>query len=539
MEKSNKKEPISHYQKTINWQALAYFNFYRGLLSALFLLLVYIGRLPQPLGSLDEDLFSIVCHGYLLIAIVFSYFIRIQFPRFNLQIAFHVLIDIIMLSLLMYSSNGLSSGFGLLIAIAVAGGSLLRVGKIAILFAAIATLSVLGHELYLQFFKFYYSVNYTHAGILGATFFIIAIIGNLLATRVKETEALAELQAIEINELAKLNEHIVQRMQSGIIVLDRDMSILLINKSAKHLIGQQGESTNKVSYFINFYIKEYLDDWLINSDKQNVVIKFDEGEVELQVSFIKLALKSNYQILVFLENFSRLKQRAQQLKLASLGRLTASIAHEVRNPLGAINHAGQLLCESESLTIEEQRLTEIINDHSLRINNIIENVLSISRREKTTPEKFALIPWLSKFIEEFETRYKLPKNSVRLIENNIDIFVRMDPSQLYQVLWNLCENAKRYSHSVPVMTLSCDVGDDSQRPFIDIIDYGAGISEEVKEQLFEPFFTTETKGSGLGLYLARELCEANQASLTLNTTTHKGTTFRVSFMHINKQGDLE
>ncbi len=539
MEKFNKKGLISHYQKNINWQALAYFNFYRVLLSGLFLFLVYIGRLPQPLGSLDENLFSIVCHCYLLAAIIFSYFIRIQFPRFNLQVAFHILVDIIMLSLLMYSSNGLSSGFGLLIAIAVAGGSLLRVGKIAILFAAIATLFVLGHELYLQFFKFYYSVNYTHAGILGATFFIIAIIGNLLATRVKETEALAELQAIEINELAKLNEHIVQRMQSGIIVLDRDMNILLINQSAKHLIGQQDESTNKVSYFINLYIKEHLDDWLNNNGKQNVIIRFDDGEVELQVSFIKITLDKNYQILIFLENFSRLKQRAQQLKLASLGRLTASIAHEVRNPLGAINHAGQLLYESDSLTIEDQRLTEIINDHSLRINNIIENILSISRREKTTAEKFALVPWLNKFIEEFETRCKLPRNSVRLKENKKDIFVRMDPTQLYQVLWNLCENAQRYSQGDPIMTLSCDIGDDSQRPYIDIIDYGTGISDEIKEQLFEPFFTTETKGSGLGLYLARELCEANQATLILNTTTNKGTTFRVSFMHINKEGELE
>lgn len=539
MENLNKKVPISHYQKTINWQALAYFNYYRVLLSGLFLLLVYIGRLPQPLGSLDEDLFTIICHVYFFTGIVFSFFIRAQFPRFNLQIAFHVLIDIIMLSLLMYSSNGLSSGFGLLIAIAVAGGSLLRVGKIAILFAAIATFFVIGHELYLQFFKFYYAVNYTHAGILGVTFFITAIIGNLLATRVKETEALAELQAIEINELAKLNEHIVQRMRSGIIVLDRDKNILLINESAKQLIGQQGESTNRVSYFIDFYIKDHLGEWLKNNDKQNVIIKFDEGEVELQVSFIKLTLESNYQILIFLENISRLRQRAQQLKLASLGRLTASIAHEVRNPLGAINHAGQLLCESDSLTIEDQRLTEIINDHSLRINNIIENVLSISRREKTTPEKFALIPWLKKFIEEFETQCKLPRNSVCLEENKKDIFVRMDPSQLDQVLWNLCENAKRYSKGSPFMTLSCDISDDSQRPYIDIIDYGAGMSDEVKEQLFEPFFTTETKGSGLGLYLARELCEANQATLILSATSNKGTTFRVSFMHINKQDELE
>lgn len=536
MSGETKNKIIQH--KSINWTALQYFNIYRGLLAGLFLLLIYIGRLPQPLGSLDEELFSNVSHVYLLLSIIFAYFIYQRFPRFNLQIAFHVLIDIIILSLLMYSSNGLSSGFGLLIIIAVAGGSILRAGKISILFAAIATLFVLGHELYLQLFKFYYSVNYTHAGILGATFFITAIIGNLLAARVKETEALAEQQAIEINELAKLNEHIVQRMQSGIIVLDRNMGILLVNESAKYLLGQQGEDTSKVSYFINFYIKEYLDSWLKNSGNKNVIVKFDEGDVELQVSFIKLTLGLNYQILIFLENMARLRQRAQHLKLASLGRLTASIAHEVRNPLGAINHAGQLLHESNALNEEDRRLTEIINDHSIRVNNIIENVLSVSRRDKTTSEYIEIIPWLENFIKEFEARFNLSENSIHLKIRKESILVRMDPSQLHQVLWNLCENAMRYSQGKPALTLSIDISHETKRTYIDIIDYGSGMSDEIKEQLFEPFFTTEAKGSGLGLYLARELCEANQASLSLLSTNENGTTFRLSFMHIDKQNEL-
>jgi two-component system, NtrC family, sensor histidine kinase PilS len=526
------------YLDSVNWKALAYFNYYRALLSGLFILLVYIGRLPQPLGSLDERLFTLVSHVYLATAIIFSFFIAIRFPRFNLQIAFHVLIDIIILSLLMYSSNGLSSGFGLLIIIAVAGGSILREGKIAILFAAIATLCVLGHELYIQFFQYFDTVNYAHAGILGATFFITAIIGNLLAARVRETEALAKKQAIEINELAKLNEHIVQRMQSGIIVLDSHMNVLLMNESSKHMLGQQGEDSHKVSQFIDNVLKEKIYIWLDENGPQNIMIKLPEDETELQVSFIKLTLGVNYQILIILENIARLRQRAQHLKLASLGRLTASIAHEVRNPLGAINHASQLLQESEALSEQDTRLTEIINDHSLRVNNIIENVLSISRRDQTTPEQFEVISWLEKFINEFETRFNLSKGHLVIKKNCENIFVKMDPSQLHQVIWNLCENAKRYSQGKPLITLSCYISDETQRPYIDIIDYGTGISDKVKEQLFEPFFTTETKGSGLGLYLARELCEANQANLSLYTTSEKGTTFRLSFMHINKQSEL-
>jgi two-component system, NtrC family, sensor histidine kinase PilS len=536
MDKANKI--IRKHTKSMDWRALQYFNYYRILLSGLFVILGYIGQLPEPLGSLDEYFFSVTSHIYLLSALSFAWFIFKKFPRFNRQIVIHTLIDITMLSLLMYSSSGLGSGFGMLIVIAVAGGSILREGTIAILFAAIASFFVLGHELYIQFFRYFETVNYTHAGILGVTFFITAIIGNLLAARVRETEALAEQQAIEINELAKLNEHIVQRMQSGIIVLDSDMNVLLMNESSKRLLGQQGEDTHRIFKFIDDYLKDNINEWLNRSGQQNVIIKLEEDEIELQVSFIKLTLVANYQILIFLEDIARLRQQAQHLKLASLGRLTASIAHEVRNPLGAINHASQLLEESDRLNAEDQRLTEIINDHSLRVNNIIENVLSISRREQSTPEEIVIIVWLKKFVSEFKQRFNLSDEDIELDIKREDIIVRMDPSQLYQVIWNLCENAIRYSQGKPIITLFCSVNEESQRPYLDVIDYGCGISDEVKGQLFEPFFTTEAKGSGLGLYLARELCEANQATLSLQSNTDNGAVFRLSFMHINKQDEL-
>jgi two-component system sensor histidine kinase PilS (NtrC family) len=535
---NNANEVIQIPTKSIDWRALAFFNYYRVLLSGLFVILVHIGQLPQPLGSLDKEFFSLMSHIYLLVALVFGWSIHQQFPKFNIQIAVHVLVDIMALSFLMYSSSGLGSGFGLLIIIAVAGGSILREGKIAILFAATATLFVLGHELYLQFFRYYDTVNYIHGGMLGATFFITAIIGNLLAARVRETEALAEQQAIEINELAKLNEHIVQRMQSGIMVLDSNMNVLLMNEASKNLLGQQEGDTNKAFNFINNYLVSHISDWLSNNGKHSVIIQLKEDETELQVSFIKLTLVSNYQILIFLENIASLRQRAQQLKLASLGRLTASIAHEVRNPLGAINHAGQLLKESDTISQEDKRLTEIINDHSLRVNNIIENVLSVSRREQATAEFFKIAPWLGNFINEFESRYNLSNGEIEIEIKKNDISVRIDPSQLHQVLWNLCENAMRYSQGEPIIKLTCEIAEETQRPYIDIIDFGSGISEEIREHLFEPFFTTETKGSGLGLYLARELCEANQASLSLYSSSENGTTFRLSFMHINKQYEL-
>ena len=186
----------------------------------------------------------------------------------------------------------------------------------------------------------------------------------------------------------------------------------------------------------------------------------------------------------------------------------------------------------------DKRLTEIINDHSLRVNTIIENVLSISRREQTTTEQFDLVEWLLKFIDEFQSRNDLHSKKIEMNKAKDSIQIKFDPTQLHQVIWNLCENALRYSGGEKVVTFYAGFNDETERPYLDIIDYGQGISEEVRDQLFEPFFTTESRGSGLGLYLAKELCEANQASLSLLTTSAKGTTFRINFMHVDKQGEL-
>ncbi len=532
----NKQHPVKHSQT--NWTALQYFNIYRILLSAMFVVLISLGQLPEPLGIYDVKLFSYVGYSYLIIAVFLHILINRQFFRYNLQIALHAVIDIFMLSLMMYASNGLSSGFGMLIVIAVAGASILRAGKISILIAAIATLAVLGHEVYVQFSRFYHSVNYIHAGILGASFFFTAIIGNLLSARVKQTEALAEQQAIEINELARLNEHIVQRMQSGILVLNQKLDALLFNESAKALLKQKDSDTGKINHFIDQYLKKPIQDWIQDNTKSNVIVRIEESNIEMQASFIKLDSGQGYQLLVFLEDIALIRQKAQQLKLASLGRLAASIAHEVRNPLGAINHAGQLLKESDSISEEDKRLTDIINNHSVRVNGIIENVLDLGRRQQATLDEFELVKWLKQFVYELLSQLDLPNDVIKLKSYEVELKVKMDRSQLHQIMWNLCENALRYSHTVPAIIIHCGEDLETKRTYIEIEDFGGGMNQEVQDQLFEPFFTTESQGTGLGLYLAKELCEANQVNLNLVSSTKSGTTFKLTFMHINKQSQL-
>ena len=521
-----------------SWKALAYFNFYRFLIAFLFVSLYWVSQLPPPLGAYDRDLFAISVHVYLVISIIIIFFIQLKKPRFRLQVAAQIFLDIIIITTLMHASAGLNSGFGMLLIIAVAGGSLLSPGRLGILFAAAATLSILGHEAYVHLLPSFSSPNYTHAGFLGVTFFVTAFIFQGLSNRVDETRALAERQAVDIENLSLLNENIVQRMQSGIIVMDDNFNLRLLNTAARSLLNITGTGRKNTIMDISPELHSGVSNWLQEKGERTIVLRPPGGHTEVQVSFSRLSIEGKFQLLIFLEDMALLRQRAQQMKLASLGRLTASIAHEVRNPLGAISHAGQLLAESDSLSSQDKRLTSIIKEHSRRVNRIIENIMGISRRDRAVPMRNDLPQWLEDLVKEFVMTHGLSTGSINLKILKPEVYVHIDSDQIRQVVWNLLENSIKHSKSNAPVEIECSVIKESGRPYVDIIDHGTGIATNDIDQLFEPFFTTNPQGTGLGLYIARELCEANQASLVLHRNSEEGCCFRIIFPHPEKQHSL-
>jgi two-component system sensor histidine kinase PilS (NtrC family) len=164
--------------------------------------------------------------------------------------------------------------------------------------------------------------------------------------------------------------------------------------------------------------------------------------------------------------------------------------------------------------------------------------MSISRRDRAQPELLDLEHWLNDFMYEFSTSNNIDESDVELCIPDYEVIVNIDPSQLRQILLNLVENGVRDSRHKPLIRLEYGTIDDSQRPFLDIIDTGKGLPAEIQEQLFEPFFTTESAGTGLGLYIARELCEANQAILSLDSSSESGSCFRILFPHPDKQHNI-
>jgi len=516
------------------WTALRYFNLYRLVIAGLLCVLILTGNLPPPMAQFDAGLFAFAGFGYLGLAVVAQVLLESRLLPFVMQVPAQVLLDVVLLSALMYASGGVASGFGILVLVAIAGGSLLAGRRVAFVLAAAATLAVLSQELYLAS-RAADAGNYPHAGFLGASFFIVAIAGHGLSRRVRESEALADQRASDLANLAELNEHIIQRMQAGILVLDASAAIRLINASAVNLLGLQGRVVGRRLAEIAPPLDEQYQRWRVERRHATRVFRTDGPGNELLASFTNLGTGRDDASLIFLEDAAVTRQRAQQMKLASLGRLTASIAHEIRNPLGAISHAGQLLAESPGRDPNDERLTGIIRDHAARVNVIIDNVLQLGRREMAVQEQFEIRPWLEAFVAELRAQHQLPDAAVALAVEPPDTVVRMDRSQLQQVLWNLCENALRYSTGTPAIELAAGVNPATQRPYLDVVDHGPGIDPAAAEQLFEPFFTTEAAGSGLGLYIASELCEANQASLRLMDNGPRGCRFRISFAHPDKQ----
>jgi two-component system sensor histidine kinase PilS (NtrC family) len=237
-------------------------------------------------------------------------------------------------------------------------------------------------------------------------------------------------------------------------------------------------------------------------------------------------------VIAFLADTSALAERVQQSKLAALGRLSASIAHEIRNPVGAMSHAAQLLAETLELGVQEKRLTEIITTNAERVSTIITNVMQLSRRETTRPERLFVGDWMREFLTEFTDTLQLDPALVHAVLPNPDIEVRVDPTHLRQIVWNLCENAIRHSAEMPgapPIDLLVARFHSSGRPFLEVADRGPGIPDESAERIFEPFFSGRRGGTGLGLFIARELAQCNGALLLYEPRGGGGSIFRIVF----------
>lgn len=492
------------------WLLLKIFFIYRIISASLFVMLFYLHVGSSILGNYDARLYQFTSIAYLAISLLAAPFILRQRLAYASLAQLFIFTDIVFITLLMHASGGVVSGIGILLAISIAAGGLLIGGSCALLFAALASLAVLAEQFYALQTHSFETTSLTSSGMLGVSFFSIVSLSYMLTKRSEQSTLLEKQHEQAIARLEEINRYIIQHLQSGIMIVNDQQAIQLCNQSALRLLDLGDLPADLGGICPD--LQQAFDLWHGHPDQDFAIIRRSDAK-ELQVRFSILSIFGEPLHMLIFEDIALYNQRLQQGKLASLGRLTASIAHEIRNPLGAISHAGQLLSEAPNLQPQDVRLTQIIQNHSRRVNRIIEDILKLSRRNPLQKQRIALDLWLPAYLDEQRLSFGKYANHFILDFKHQGLNAYIDPGHLKQIMDNLCGNALQYGRP-EAGRIVLEVGRLMDAPCIRVIDNGPGIGQEDLQHLFEPFFTTSHKGTGLGLYLSRELAELNQAELS-------------------------
>jgi two-component system sensor histidine kinase PilS (NtrC family) len=506
------------------WTSLRYFSLYRFAVSAILFVSALLYPSAFTLLTPYQGLQHLLLAAAYLLATAFAVILAYRHRgHSSLQLTASVLTDIAVMTLLIHIGGGLGSGLGSMLLVTLAGAGLVGEGRLVLFYAAMASLAVLIEQSFRALLGDLDTAAFFHAGVFSAGFFAIAISARLLARRVIANEELARQRGLELRNQMLISQRVIEEMQDGVLVLSREGRVKQSNPQAAKLLALDPSDRRLLAECSPDLVQGFAD-WCRSPSDGARLVSVPATGMDVQARFIRTA-SSESDVLVILEDTGRLREQAQQLKLAALGRLTANIAHEIRNPLSAITHAGELLREERRGEIYE-RLLRIVLDNARRLERIVRDVLDLGRRDRTYRESIALREALPSFLEEYLAKEEVAPEVVELTVSGSGTLC-FDRSHFHRVLWNLLGNALRYSRRLPG-SVCLSVADAKLEGGVEIhvVDDGEGVSENLREQIFEPFFTTYHRGNGLGLYIARELCEANEAKLEL-LGSGRGADFRI------------
>ena len=531
------------------WRSLTTFCVYRVII-ALILMLSYWGfQRFQLLASTSVDVATWALGAYFLAATAMLAMARIRSPGPVAHLNAQVVVDVLAMTALMNASGGVKSGIGLLLLVTLAASGLVAKGRTALFHAAIAAIAILLQQSW-QFLRIDAQVtDFVQAGLLAGSYFVIAALGYTLAKYARGAEQIAAERGVDLANLAQINELVIRDMQDGFVVVDEKGTIRQHNLQSEQLIaglrGANGRSFAQAAPKLAVLLEE----WRRDRTRVFSMLRDAKTQKDYQLRFLAIGSAAGKDdgmpspTVVFIEDAGRIRAQAQQMKLVALGRLTASIAHEIRNPLSSINHAAELMqedAEQSGRRPEDLRLLAIIRDNAHRLDRMVQEVLYLNRRDRAHPEPIDVRVYLEQFVRDFCANEKLDPIAfdVQIAATRKPLF---DRSHLDQVLWNLARNARHHASGNPgSVRFVYATGIDGETPQLDVIDDGPGVSEEVQAHLFEPFFTTDTRGTGLGLYIAKELADVNGARLEYvverepgqkakkNEAKDKGACFRIT-----------
>jgi len=501
---------------------LYFFTLYR-ILEAGLLALAFFG----PVGKLqdaarDPMLGRLTATLYLAAALLLLYTGRRgQFPR---QALLGVVVDIAAATLAIHALPGAASGIALMLLFNVGAAALFLPMRFGLGIAGLAGLALMAEFLWSTSRQAGNDRSPAELLMFAVSFFAVASLSNLLGRQMRTSQALADRRGAEAANLAEVSELIIRRMRTGVLLIDGEGKVRIANEAALLLVGSTtaGDTLQRFTPELDRRLRRWRHDGIAD----DTPMKLAPDLPEVVPRFTRLLADSD-QSLVFLDDTTLLSRRAESMTLATLGRFSASLAHEIRNPLAAISYATQLMEESRDIPESDRRLLEIIHQQTMRMNGIVENVLGLARRERAQPEYVELVNFARRFIEEYRTNHPLEGDTLQVTCEHPAVPALADPRQLHQVLVALVHNGLTYGR-MPGKPARVNLHiANPHGPQIDVMDRGPGIPETVAAQLFRPFFTTSGHGTGLGLYIARELCRANQATLEYVPMPGGGCCFRI------------
>ena len=522
-------------------RVVSYLSFFRLFISVVLTFAFFMDALVQAQNVNNPTLAASSLIAYIVLAVYL--FVETRYKATNIfylaQISLFV--DILFLALLLFIFGGLESGLGLLLVFVCATAAILLPLRTALFLASLATLAVIGESVLGGLLRSGAAENLVRSGIYGLTNFLAAILAHVLAYWARDYRLIAERQQLTLSRLEQINELIIRRMRNGVLAVDKDGEIRMMNESAWYHLGSP-PALERALPDVSPELFDAMNAWKNRTSVDSVAITLQASQAQVVPKFVALPGEREIRTLIFLEDNDVVAQRAIELSANSLAKLSASIAHEIRNPLAAVSHAAQLLGESEQIPESELRLITIIENQSRRMNGIVENILQLSRREKSRPELFELTAWLVQLLEEFKSAMPALNLVPEIQLDEGEVMVMFDRSQLHQAIWKLMENASEHAGRdgiSPHVILRLARKDKAGYCVISVEDNGPGIPEDQIGNIFEPFFTTRQQGSGLGLYVARQLCEANQAELTVDSIVDHGTRFHVRLTTVKGSDERE
>jgi len=527
---SRARKPSDHpLPEALTLRVINYLNAFRLLISLGLLYALFAGLMDTPLVLDKSVIGGTALLSYFVMAVFLAFDTRRQSSHPFFLARATLFTDIFFLSVLLFIFGGLESGLAILLIFTSASAAVLLPLRIALFYASLVVLVFIGESLVGLLYRDGALTELVQAGIFGTSTLIITILANLLSRWLKDFRLTAERQAVQLTRLEQVNELVIRRMRNGVLAVDSDGRIQLMNESAWFLLGSP-KADQKVLAELSPHLYRALTDWQDNHSVEIAPMTLHGSQARILPKFVSLPGISNIRVLIFLEDNEVISQRAVEMSAHMLANLSGSIAHEIRNPLAAISHAAQLLEESEEIVEADLRLVDIIHSQSGRMDGIVKNILQLSRHEKSRPDIFELVPFLGEIAAE--TKSSLPgiRLTMDISPEEDETLVLFDRSQLHQIVWKILENANRHAHldaAIPQVVLTMKRLKGTGYCLITVEDNGPGIPESNMKRIFEPFFTTHKQGSGLGLYIARQLCEVNQAEITVDSVVGSCSRFHI------------